>query len=630
MTYPKLFSPIKIRDMEVDGRIVMSAMGTNMPSPAKLMTQQYIDFMVARAVGGVPLMFAEVTSVHLPSASDYSLKITEESDIPEHKRLTDKIHSQSGSKIGCQLWQGSMAVSGPVMMITPESASLELIAEVVESFGKAAARAAAAGYDCVEFHCAHTYLPHSFLSGGINHRTDEYGGSFENRVKFPLECIRAIRANIPDGMPLFMRVGAYDDYLEGGLTIEEVIRFCILAGKEGVDVLDISRGNFFSDALKFEVPPMDLPVGFNIDNAARIRRETGMITIGVGRINRASFAEKILEEGKVDMVVMARAQLADSEFCNKARTGRENEIRYCIGCNQGCYDHIYEKKVLTCTRNPALGREKEFTITKTTEPKTVLVAGGGMAGLEAALVLKQRGHNVVLHEMSNTLGGQFVLAGIAPNKEEIGMAVEDTVRMTKELGVEIHLNSTVTPEQIAATRPDAVIIATGAEPLIIPFEGVDLPHVTNSHDVLSGRVKPQGRVVIIGGGLVGVETAEYMAEKGMNVTIVEMKYEVAEDLGTIRRICVMERLDELGVTCIDNAMCKAIRPGFVEAERKGEAISVPCESVVLAVGVKSRPTDEFQAVCKELGIPHHVIGDAKSARKVIDAIAEGAVAGRAI
>ncbi|MEG1733103.1 MAG: tRNA-dihydrouridine synthase, partial [Longicatena sp.] len=196
-------------------------------------------------------------------------------------------------------------------------------------------RAYLAGYDCIEFHCAHNYLPHSFLSGGLNHRKDEYGGSLENRARFPLACIRAIKENLPEAMPIFMRIDAHDDYLPGGLTIEEVIEFSKMAQEAGVDVLDVSRGNIITAASLYEVPPIDVERGFNVDNAARIREETGILTIAVGRINTPQQAEDILKGNKADLIVMGRAQLADPDFCNKAKDNRDCDIVHCVGCNQG-------------------------------------------------------------------------------------------------------------------------------------------------------------------------------------------------------------------------------------------------------------------------------------------------------
>ena len=348
--FDKLFTPITIKDMTLRNRIIMPAMGTRFTED-RFVNEKHIAYHIARARGGSALNIVEVSSVHALSAPKMFLSIAEDKYIPKLKELTDAIHAEGG-KAGIQLWQGGLAVGmDQTAMIllssdtelapgfTVPGISKEMIAEVVDCYGKAAARAVAAGFDCIEFHCAHNYLPHSFLSDGLNHRTDEYGGSLENRARFPLECIRAIRAAMPEGMPLFMRIDAQDDgFGEAGLTVEDTITFCNWAKEAGVDVLDVSRGNIVTAASKYEVPPLDLPRGFNVDNAARIRKGTGMLTIGVGRINDPQQAEDILEADKVDMVVMGRAQLADPDFCNKCKEGRVEDIDRCVGCNQGCLD----------------------------------------------------------------------------------------------------------------------------------------------------------------------------------------------------------------------------------------------------------------------------------------------------
>ncbi len=279
-----------------------------------------------------------------------------------------------------------------------------------------------------------------------------------------------------------------------------------------------------SPANKYEVPPIDLPKGFNIENASRIRKETGMLTIGVGRINTAELAEQILEEDQVDMVVMGRAQLADPEFCNKAKAGLVEEIDYCVGCDQGCLDCFADVDCpqITCLRNPAVGREAECEISKAEKAETVLIAGGGIAGLEAAIVLRQRGHKAIVCEASDQVGGQFLTAGEAPRKGEMKAAVQAMGKKAERLGAEIRLNTPVTKELIAEIKPHTVFNAIGAVPLIPQIPGHDLPCVANSHNVLNGVVQVDGRVVVIGGGMVGMETAEYLAEKGCKVTVLEM------------------------------------------------------------------------------------------------------------
>ncbi len=634
--FDKLFTPITIRGMELKNRGIMPAMGTRFSGQDRYVTEKLIEYHRQRVRGGCPLNIVEVCSVHTPSAPKMFLSLSEDKYIPGMKELTNAIHEEGG-KAGIQLWQGSLAVgmdpTAQMLMAsdtplapnyTLPGISIEQIHEVVDCYGMAAKRAVEAGFDCLEFHCAHNYLPHSFLSGGINHRTDEYGGSFDNRVKFPLECIRAIRANMPDDMPLFMRIDAHDDYLEGGLTIEEVIEFCKLAKAEGVDVLDVSRGNIISAGNKYEVPPIDIPRGFNIENAARIRKETGMLTIGVGRINTPELAEKYLEEDKVDMVVLGRAQLVDSEFLNKAKAGNVDDIDYCVGCDQGCLDGFADVSFphITCLRNPAVGRELECKIEKVETPKTVLIAGGGIAGLEAAIVLRQRGHNAIVCEASDKLGGQFITAGMAPGKAEMKDAVIAMGKKAERLGAEIRLNTRVDGDLVKEINPDVVINAIGAVPVIPNIPGVDKPFVVNSHDVLNGEVAVSGNVVIIGGGMVGLETAEYLAERGCKVTNLEMLKEYCADMGSARKICMMEKVYMLGIQVNTEVKVTAVEDGKVIGEKNGETVEYTCDYVVVAVGSRSRDGRQLEEAAKEIGVEYKVVGDALKARKALDATRE--------
>ena len=645
MAFENLFSPIKIRGLELKNRVVFPAMGTKMATEDGYVTKQLIDYHAARALGGSGLNFTEVCGVHGPSNPVKFLAIHEDKYIPGLKALTDAIHA-AGGKAGVQLWQGGMAAATyqqegiiiPSDIKVPGSdhvipgASIETIKEVVQSFGKAARRAVEAGFDCLEFHAGHNYSPHAFLSPAFNKRTDEYGGSLENRARYLLECIRAIRENIPEDMPLFMRIVAHDDYLEDGLTIEEMIKFCNMAKDAGVDVLNVSRGNFSSAAIKYEVPPVDLPRGFNVSNAERIKKETGMLTIAVGRINDPKQADEIIATGKADMVVIGRGQLADPEFCNKAKEGRVDDIIRCVGCNQGCFDGFVSPDMphITCLRNPALGREDEYSIVKTDNPKKVLIAGGGVAGLESALTLKRRGHNPILCEASDSLGGQFKLAGIAPRKGELKDAAIAMGEMVKRENIEIRLSTPVTPEIINEINPDEVIIAIGAEPIKPNIPGIDLPHVTNSHDILAGHSSAKGNIVVIGGGLVGLEVAEYLADENNSITVVEMLDEVAKDLGQLRKICVMESIYGAGIKTITNAKCVEIKENAVVVEKDNKLEEIPCDSVVIAVGARSRVSDELSTYCKENNIPFHIIGDDVRARRALNAIAEAAEVARAI
>lgn len=634
--FKKLFEPLTIRGMKLKNRIVLPAMGTKFANKDRTVSKQLIDYHVIRAKNGTGLSIVEVASVHPLSSPRKFLAISEDKYVPGLKELTNAIH-EAGGKAGIQLWQGSLAVGmdqaamilvASDMPVSPEitlpGITIDQIKEIVDCYGKAAKRAVEAGFDCVEIHMAHNYLPHSFLSAGINHRQDEYGGSFENRSRFPLEIIKAVRENIPESMPVFMRIDAHDDYLENGLTIEDIIAFCKLAKEAGVDVLDISRGNIITAGIKYEVPPIDIPQGFNIENAARIRKEVDIITMGVGRINTPELAEKFLEEDKIDLVGIGRGQLADPEFIKKAMEGKSADINRCIGCNQGCYDGFekVDSPHISCLRNPLLGLEGEDIIKPAKKPETVLIAGGGIAGLMAAITLKNRGHNPILCEKSDKLGGQFVLAGRAPRKKEMEDSIIHMAENAKKMGIDIRLNTEVTPKLIEDIKPHTVINAIGADPLIPNIPGSDGKNVVNSHDVLAGKVKLEGNIAVIGGGMVGVEAAEFLAEQGCKVSVIEMLNDFCMDLGTTRKACVAEQVYVSGITPITSAVVKEIKEDKVIAEKDGKIMEIPCDGVVIAVGAISRKLDDVEKFCRDNKIGYESIGDAISVRRAIDATRE--------
>ena len=649
--FEKLFSPIKIRGLILQNRVVMPAMGSHFADDDSYITQQLIDYNAARAQGGTGLNFLECCSICPDASHSRQPSIAEDRYIPGHKKFTEAIHA-AGGKCAIQLWApGAGAGSDPKCRVylpdgfdgknspvyipaaakreadgTIPAVTKEELERIVQEFGKAAARSVEAGYDALEFHCGHNYLPHTMLSKAFNHRTDEYGGSLENRMRFPLACIRAIRENIPEDMPLFIRISVFDeadlDGGKGGNSIEENIEFLKEAKKAGVDVVNVSRGNFTGFGIVYEVPSFNLEPGFNVENAARIRRETGLTTMAVGRINTPELAEQILEEEKADLVGMGRALLADPEFCNKSRNGRVNEIRYCIGCNQGCNDGFVSLPHITCLRNPFVGKETTMLIKPAAKKKNILVVGGGMGGMECAIYLKKRGHHPILIEKEGTLGGQFVLAGQAPGKNEILRAVENEKNLLHNAEVEVHMNTEFRKELLDEWKIDEVVSAVGAGPLILPLPGADGNNVFHAHAVLGGEKVPTGRTVVIGGGIVGVEIAEYLANQGHQCVIIEMNGAVANGLGYNRMLFSLMDLEKHGVECIVNAVCKEITENAVRYEQEGEIKEAACENVVMAVGARPLSSEHIERACEKRNIPIHKIGDAASARRVLDAVAE--------
>jgi 2,4-dienoyl-CoA reductase-like NADH-dependent reductase (Old Yellow Enzyme family)/thioredoxin reductase len=643
MSYPHLLAPITLRGLELANRVVFPAMATGFVADGGYVTDQLIDYHVARVLGGCGLVVTEACSIHAPSAPRSFLNISTDEFVPGLRRFTDAVRA-AGGRSCVQLWQGGLAAWGfdpaTLELVSPmgvpaagvPGSSGAKIAEVVDAWGEAAERAVRAGFDTVEFHCAHNYSPHSFLSPALNQRDDELGGSFENRARYPLAAIRAIRDAIPDDMPLLMRIDAQDDDLPGGMTVDDVIAFCRLAGEAGVDALDVSRGNIVSSAIKYEVPPIDLPRGFNVANAAAIRQGTQMVTIAVGRINDPDQAEEIIASGKADMVVVGRGQIADPQFVAKAAAGRPEDIVRCVACNQGCFDRYVDPACphISCLRNPMVGREAEGAPAPAALPMRVLVAGGGMAGMEAAYVLAQRGHKPILVESTYHLGGQFEVAGMAPRKGEMRDAALSRARQVEAAGVDLRLGTRVTPSVVDLIAPDVVIDATGARPLHPSIPGGDRPNVTDAVAVLTGRFSVGGSAVVVGGGLVGLEVAEYLAEHDVHVTVLEMAEQVGSDLGQLRRICVMEALAVAGVELVTDATVTQVKAGSVVYEQGGVEHEVPCGAVVLAVG--SVPDDHTALAkhCAELGIAYHVVGDAVRARRALDAVAEAHALARAL
>ena len=632
MSYDALFAPIKLRGLELKNRVVLPGMNTKMVKNKHDIAEDLAAYHAARAAGGCALNIVEPACVCPETHAYLYLGLYTEHHSEELKKVTKAIHDNGG--LACvQIWHGGFVPEAffdkTNKRETPDTITHERIQEIIKQYGASAKLAVEAGFDALEFHAAHTYLPHEFMNPSLNNRTDEYGNqSLENRCRFNLEVIREMRANMPEDMPLLMRLDAIDELMPKVTTVEETIQFINWAAEAGVDAADLSRGNAMSLATVYEVPPYNLEPGFNMDNIAAVKAGISIPVIGVGRVNTPDVANKLIEEGKIDMIAVGRGQLVDPEWCNKAKDGRADEIRLCIGCTQGCYDKVVDPKAnhITCTRNPMLCLEYKG-LPKTDSPKNVMVIGAGIGGLLTAQFLKARGHNPTIYEASEKAGGQFVLAGAAPKKQEFAAAVEWEVKECQRRGIEIKTGVTVTPELIAEVKPDHVVIATGAHYVAPEIPGIDSADVVTAEDVLTGKVEPKGEVVILGGGGVGCETAQYLIGKGVkDVRVMDAK-RVGNNMGMLRTMFLdieypgetIKKSNKSKVTSIED---HTINYKFTDKFKKTSDKSRHFDTLVVATGTVSRPTADLTAKCEELGIAYDVIGDAKQVRMGLDATAD--------
>jgi NADPH-dependent 2,4-dienoyl-CoA reductase/sulfur reductase-like enzyme len=411
--------------------------------------------------------------------------------------------------------------------------------------------------------------------------------------------------------------------VEGGLTLEETAVFSAKLVEEGIDALHISGGVYESSAMIIQ--PAAIPQGCYVEHANAIKRaiNSEVPVIVVGRINDPNMAEQIIREGKADLVAMGRALLADPELPNKVAEGRIQEIRKCIGCNQGCIDRLFQDIDISCLTNALTGHETEFdTTSKARKKKKVLVIGGGPAGLETTRVASLRGHEVTLYEKQLELGGQMITAAVPPHKEEINNLIAYLVNQVEKSAAVIEKGKEADIKTIREIKPDAVILATGSEHIIPGIPGVDQKKVVTGDDVLNGSVTVGNKVVVIGGGLVGCETAEYLADQGKQVTIVEMLDDIAIDVGSLTRALLINRMIEKKITVLTQSKVREITADWVviEKEEGVEAIT-GVDTVVIAVGSKSK--NNLSELIKQEGIPVYTIGDCVKPRKIMDAVHEG-------
>jgi len=662
MDFPYLFSSISVRNMELRNRIVMTAMHLGYTPEGEVTDQRFYE---ARAKGGVGLIIVGGCPIDEYGGMAGMIGLNHDRFIPGLKRLTSAVQAH-GAKIAAQLYQAgrythsamiggrkpfsASAVRSRLTGETPRALEIHEIPAVQDKFAEAALRAKKAGFDAVEILGSAGYLICQFLSPLTNKRDDEYGGPLENRMRFGLEVVQKVRSAVGPDYPILMRI-AGNDFMEGSHTNREARIFASELEKVGVDLFNVTGGWH-----ETRVPQLTMfvPRRAYVYLAQGIKSAVSVPVLASNRINDPAIGEEIIRNGEADLVTMARALLADPELPNKAKEGKAHLIYHCVACNQGCFDNIFQLRPASCLVNPRAGKEGELALEPAPKVKKVLVIGGGPAGMKAACIAAERGHKVILMERGDQLGGQILLNRQIPGRQEMLMVAKDLERNLPALGVDIRLHQEAERSIVEEIHPDVVVVATGAQPIRPDIPGAEGPNVVQAWEVLAGRRGVGGRIVIVGGNAVGLETALYLANVGTlspdvlhflvtnraetwdfieerlnkgnkEVIVVEMAGRMGQDIGLSSRWTVMAELRRLGVALMTATKAVSISEGGVEVEKADGKGFIKADSVVLAMGsrAEAKIADDIRDLVQEV----YVIGDAKEPRNALEAIREGFIVG---
>ena len=633
--YAKLLEPGRIGKLELKNRIVMLPMGTRFGGDDGFVNQRILDYYEARAKGGAGLITIESTCIDFPIGKGFKgeMSIDDDKFVPGLTKLAQVIKRQ-GAKAAMQLhhagndaaleFTGGLQPVGPSAITRPgyslpRELTVSEIKELVARFARGAERAKKAGFDGVEIHGGNFYLIAQFLSPYWNKRRDDYGGTVENRARFLLETIKAVREALGPQFPLWCRLNGIEAETEGGITIQETQEVAKMAQRAGVDAISVSavgRGGHGPYAHLTMIPRT---AGSLLPLAEAVKKVVTVPVIAAGRLN-ADVGEKALRDNKADFIGMGRELIADPEIPNKIAAGRRDEIVPCIACY-----HCLNGATVVCAINPAAGKEQECILVTAEKPKKVMVVGSGPAGMEAALVAASRGHKVTLYEKDSRLGGQLLLAALPPEKgDKIEPLTNSLIARVRQAGVKVKVGTPATLKVVEETKPDAVIIATGTTPFIPNIPGIKSEKVVLASDVLTGKAKAGQKVVVIGGNLVGCEVADFLTEQGKKVTIVEMISALATTMPWIPRKELLDKLANKGIALLTNMKAEEVTDkGLVVAGKDGAKKTIEADTVVVAAG--ARPDVQFFKEIEGKVPQVYLAGDcAEPPGGIKDAIAAGA------
>jgi 2,4-dienoyl-CoA reductase-like NADH-dependent reductase (Old Yellow Enzyme family)/thioredoxin reductase len=649
--YPHLFCPIKIGPLTLKNRIVSAPTSLAELSAEGHLTRENVAYYKLKARGGAAAVTVGESIVHSATGKSHPKQILldDEGVIPSLVEVADAIH-QYGAVASIELSHGGMecnpAFLGGRNPIGPSATSIDiefmtsgsdrveveemseaLMDEIAEAYAAGAATVKLAGFDMCMIHAGHGWLLAQFLSPLINKRTDKYGGSLENRARFPLLVIDRVRERVGDDFPIELRISG-SELTEGGYTVDDAIAFARMV-EHKVDLLHVSAGaHYLVDTMTTMHPSMFLPHGCNVYLAEAVKKAVNIPVVAVGGISDPTQMEQIIAEGQADIVALARALLADPELPNKAKYGKDDEIVHCLRCFE-CIGGMFATRTMKCAVNPIIGREYQYSFPASpAERKKVLVVGGGPAGMQAAITAAERGHEVTLCEKSGSLGGALKHAAGVSFKEDLHRFMEYQIRRVGSMAIRVLLNTEVTPELVALEGADVVIAAVGADPTIPQIPGVDKESVVLAADAYSKEREIGERVAVIGGGLVGCEIGLFLAQQGKDVDIIEMLDDVALDANIMHRRALMLELEK-SVKIRACMECVEITDGGVNAiGENGERVTFPCDTVVLAVGYM--PGSDLVDALRDTAPEFIAVGDCVKPRKVLQAVRTGYDAAMAI